>query len=658
MPDENISAAVQAWDDYFAIYIQDIGKIKSLNSFFCSEAIQNDSWLQIQKVKAHKQHAMYLQNNRYIYSKFQQQLQEPSSWEPETAASLLSFLFLRCTYFDDVEAAYILGVSLYQYYTVINYDEIAIMKCYMIFLTCYGFLDMNHFRPEICQLCNLAEKIYCEHYFELTDEEKSLGLSCYDYDNIVWTDLFPIDEYFSSSFDKELKPRFINRLSVIDRYLETADLDLKLNRILPFMRQKWIRHFLYLTVHLQKGNTDNKQLIFLKEITDHELQNAYEHNDGIENIVQLEVILLLLKNLQNKNTDQNSLQKLLDLEDKLSADGIWDKEKFKEVWSVDEFDDERFYAYILLARALNAVEAKEQARKEAVERLLDRLFYIISKLPSTNYFEHIVDMAAYNFMIPLLTYLNDEELIIRNLLQLTIYRQPQTCIHSVMVARLAACIMEELTTAKPELLLQLLNCSTIEDVEEHQGRFIAYIEKASLLHDIGKLLCSGVINMQYRKLTEPEFKAIRFHPETSREILDQIPQLADFTDIALGHHKSFDGKTGYPDSFDNTASPMKIFIDLISICDSLDAATDSLGRSYEKTKSFSEVLDEFIAGSGTRYSDVLVQMISENADLQNRLSDIVTLQREEVYREVRDQFRKKHGESCQNPFAADKTEKT
>ncbi|MEE1464404.1 MAG: hypothetical protein UF734_02105 [Clostridium sp.] len=66
--------------------------------------------------------------------------------------------------------------------------------------------------------------------------------------------------------------------------------------------------------------------------------------------------------------------------------------------------------------------------------------------------------------------------------------------------------------------------------------------------------------------------------------MNQIPQLKCYHDIAVGHHKSFDDLSGYPKEFHTSQSRQKILIDLISICDSLDAATDYLGRNYAKSK--------------------------------------------------------------------------
>ena len=117
-------------------------------------------------------------------------------------------------------------------------------------------------------------------------------------------------------------------------------------------------------------------------------------------------------------------------------------------------------------------------------------------------------------------------------------------------------------------------------------------------------------------------------------MLQRIPELSEFTDLALGHHKSFDGISGYPSDFDNTASSKKIFIDIISLCDSLDAATDHLGRNYTSEKCFERVLTELKTGKGTRYSDVLVNLLLTDMELQENIRRLLEEGRRQVYCDV------------------------
>ena len=57
-------------------------------------------------------------------------------------------------------------------------------------------------------------------------------------------------------------------------------------------------------------------------------------------------------------------------------------------------------------------------------------------------------------------------------------------------------------------------------------------------------------------------------------MLERIPSLNRFHDIVLGHHKSWDGKMGYPSDFDNTVSKDRLFIELVHMADCMDAIRD------------------------------------------------------------------------------------
>lgn len=214
------------------------------------------------------------------------------------------------------------------------------------------------------------------------------------------------------------------------------------------------------------------------------------------------------------------------------------------------------------------------------------------------------------------------------------FRQVQTAMHSIMVGNLAMELLESVIRNRPDLLVGQLHTENAKDVKKRRKKLLSYLYCGALLHDIGKLLCSSVINAQSHLLGELEFRVLKFHPVTGAEMLQNLPELSIFRDIVIGHQRSCDGASGYPMEFDNTSSPQKIFIDIITICDSLDAATDQLGRNYAAAKNFSTVLEELRAGSKTRYSEALVNLMLGDTELQKRLRHLLEEGRRDVYYEV------------------------
>jgi ribosomal protein S18 acetylase RimI-like enzyme len=81
-------------------------------------------------------------------------------------------------------------------------------------------------------------------------------------------------------------------------------------------------------------------------------------------------------------------------------------------------------------------------------------------------------------------------------------------------------------------------------------------------------------------------------------------------------------------------SSERIIIDIIKICDCIDAATDILGRNYAKAKSFETVLKELIEGAGESYSDEIVNLITKDNELIHEISWFTREERRHTYYEI------------------------
>ncbi len=214
------------------------------------------------------------------------------------------------------------------------------------------------------------------------------------------------------------------------------------------------------------------------------------------------------------------------------------------------------------------------------------------------------------------------------------YRQPFTCIHSIMVRNISEIIARGVFDHKPELYIGVLGTADLDDVMKNKDRIIEFVKNSALLHDVGKFACANIINTQNRRLDEREFKIVRLHPSNARMVLCNDSDFEDYYDIMEGHHKYYDGSFGYPLNFDNVHSRNKFIIDLITIADSTDAATDILGRNYVKGKLFIDLLEELKRESGTRYNPFIVDIIGNDLVLIDDLSKATTKGRLEVYEYV------------------------
>ena len=275
-----------------------------------------------------------------------------------------------------------------------------------------------------------------------------------------------------------------------------------------------------------------------------------------------------------------------------------------------------------------------EKQKEYIISIETPILNYISNVNYKDYTSYFDDVSSdiFKAFLPCVSTLDEKLDLIQRLI---IRRQPITYIHSLMVKR----ISEEITFAILRKNKAILN--PLFDLGMGGADILDYMGIGAMIHDLGKCLTVGVINAQSRHLTEDEFDCIRLHPKRALDFLGEDKDFIPFYDIMLGHHKWYDGKKGYPIDFDNTKSKYKIAIDIISIADSIDAATDILGRNYTIGKDFDALLTELIAGASTRYNPDIVRLIEKDEVLKSKLRYLTTYGRERVYYEAYKEIAKK-----------------
>lgn len=264
---------------------------------------------------------------------------------------------------------------------------------------------------------------------------------------------------------------------------------------------------------------------------------------------------------------------------------------------------------------------------------IDELMTYYSEFPvlTRNY---IIDYLIENNIKKIFRYTKDEETVIILLKKIFMNRQIVTLIHENMVSRLASLITGYILDEAPSMFVGTFGITSESGVNVNRDRIMHYAQNAGLIHDIGKIMCTDVVNLQFRNICDLEFDIVKKHAMRGSEMIKYIPALAEYNDVVLGHHKDYNGKGGYPQEFDNTKSEYRIFIDIIKLCDCIDAVTDGLGRNYARTKQFKDVLAEFEFDKGTKYSDRLVDFISGNEKLKKEIERLTEIERQHVYYDI------------------------
>ncbi len=145
------------------------------------------------------------------------------------------------------------------------------------------------------------------------------------------------------------------------------------------------------------------------------------------------------------------------------------------------------------------------------------------------------------------------------------------------------------------LLVEQLGCD---------DKFKELVEKAAILHDIGKIGIRDSVLQKEGKLTDEEYKHIQEHVKITHDILDKIYMSEDFkqiTDMACSHHEKFDG-SGYYRHLSGENIPYGGRI--LAVADVFDAITSK--RHYRDKMPIQNVIDILKSGKDKHFDGKLV----------------------------------------------------
>jgi putative nucleotidyltransferase with HDIG domain len=175
-------------------------------------------------------------------------------------------------------------------------------------------------------------------------------------------------------------------------------------------------------------------------------------------------------------------------------------------------------------------------------------------------------------------------------------RDPYTSGHSMRVATLARMIAEDI---------------------ELPAKKLAEVERAALLHDIGKidLIYASLLRKPY-DLSTDERALIQTHATKGADLLQSLSSVS--AEVVRGvrhHHERFDG-TGYPSGLRGDEIPISARI--IMLCDSIDAMLSD--RPYRKALTVPRVRAELVRCSGGQFDPSIVQVILQKNTLERAVA--------------------------------------
>ncbi len=132
---------------------------------------------------------------------------------------------------------------------------------------------------------------------------------------------------------------------------------------------------------------------------------------------------------------------------------------------------------------------------------------------------------------------------------------------------------------------------------------LAILERASLLHDIGKIGVPESVLLKPGSLTDAEFELIKDHPGAGARILETIPFLESVVPVVRYHHERWDG-TGYPEGLSGESIPYLARV--LAIADAFDAMTTD--RPYRKAMRAEDARREVTACAGTQFDPEIAKV--------------------------------------------------
>lgn len=300
----------------------------------------------------------------------------------------------------------------------------------------------------------------------------------------------------------------------------------------------------------------------------------------------------------------------------------------------DDYSAEAINRKLVLAAYLSVYaerldEAGAQRYRATVEQVRRSADQYLEQMPASQY-PRVVNSAAWE-----LSKINtsSDETANRRMLGSILAGHKPTYVHSLMVAELTRALLQRQIETRPETLVGLLGCRSAAEVQARREELCQTAYECGLYHDLGKCAVLMYIDNNARRLLDEEFFCIQSHPRTGADILNRMGCGRTLALAALYHHCYYNGKGGYPNDVPSCPAEIKGIVDALSVADSLDAATDNIGRCYNLAKPFRTLLRELRAQSGTRYAPNVVALFEDERFCQ-QLAENTDAERKRVYLQV------------------------
>lgn len=319
------------------------------------------------------------------------------------------------------------------------------------------------------------------------------------------------------------------------------------------------------------------------------------------------------------------------------ADFLQNIEKVYAATSSTDYSQQGMYGNVYIpavySEYMKTDEKLSEKKKPVVLMMYRRLVQYVKQVPSSMF----NDALFFYIRCSLDTYIEyPGEYSFRDFIEeMVACRQPETYVHSLMVAKISQAILHRVLEREPGLLLGVRGYDSKEALLEHREELDSFLYECGILHDIGKMKLLDLYDIQNRSWIAEEEEMHHLHTIRGYDILKRWDSTKDYAIAALGHHSSYNGQGGYPDKYHREETADAALVDILCIADYIDRKSNVIGNYQGKVSSVEEIFDRIKKESGTLLAPCFVDAALE---IRQEIRSILESGREEAYRKAYEMY--------------------
>lgn len=291
-----------------------------------------------------------------------------------------------------------------------------------------------------------------------------------------------------------------------------------------------------------------------------------------------------------------------------------------------DYSPEGFYRNMfipaLYASYLEHDPEKVYKKKYVLSFMYRRLENYVRKMPDNQ----LSETTLNNLLACLQTFVEYPDGILEKdfIITMVVCRSPDRFACSYLAGQIARMLVRKALLDHPEALLGALGCKDADALRAWSEELELFVYEACMLQDVGSLAFSNLNRRIGRSLFEEEEEFLRCHVYAGAKLLAQSPSTRPYVHAALGHHRFFDGRGGYPREYRREEDPNPMLTDLVSAALRL---VELLTKNFEGD-ALSPAMETIKNESGTRLSPAWCGLM---ADMEPRLREYLSGAWQEAY---------------------------